>query len=288
MIPEIAIIILGISGYALARRSKTARDRRNVGISQIMDSGKDKTSDVGITKTMPFSCKEPKVSLRKSSTSCVYFSNNPVFIDIETTGLHSNDGIVSLAMLRIDALGTSGQTTTSKHLIFDPMKKSHPMAESVHGIDDWIIRHQELFGERIDEIEEFISRCDAMIFHNASFDLPFLKREFEKYGRCLPERPVQCTMEEARAQGRRASLTNCAAALGLERQSAKHDAYEDAVLCMRAWLSFLGCETLVGEVPNEIGYENLSEVPARPETLPRRDNKKKWASFSLRPPGEVS
>lgn len=288
MIPELAIIIVGIAGYALARRSKMPRNQENGRIDPVVDSQKYEPQRRFYASITTYCHEKADVFPKKSPALCVKLTDNPIFIDIETTGLHSGDGIVSLAMLRIDALGTSTQTATAKHLIFDPLKKSHPMAESVHGIDDWVIRHQELFGQRIDEIEEFISRCDTMVFHNASFDLPFLKREFEKYGRSLPERPVQCTMEEARSQGRKASLTNCAAALGLGRQSAKHDAYEDAVLCLRVWLAFLGNESLVGEVPDAFGYENLSAVPARPDTLPRRDNRKKWASFSPQPPAGAS
>ena len=58
-----------------------------------------------------------------------------VFVDVETTGLHSIDKVVSLGAiwLPIHALIEGSFNISYLHLIFDPGRKSHPKAEEVHG-----------------------------------------------------------------------------------------------------------------------------------------------------------
>src|SRR5258707_14301038 len=68
-----------------------------------------------------------------------------IFFDVETTGLNSNDRVVTLAAVTL--LNTNLLPSASLeylYLIFDPGRKSHPGAEAIHGYSDWILRHQEL------------------------------------------------------------------------------------------------------------------------------------------------
>jgi len=61
-----------------------------------------------------------------------------LFVDIETTGLHGVDRIVSLGAIRLPTFEmlTGILQFDQIHLIFDPGRKSHPKAEEVHGYDD--------------------------------------------------------------------------------------------------------------------------------------------------------
>ncbi|MBO1361509.1 3'-5' exonuclease [Acetobacter sacchari] len=204
------------------------------------------------------------------------YVEKPLFIDVETTGLHSTDRIVTLAMIKlISRHGCSIKISTS-HFIFDPMKKSHPEAEKVHGIDDWVLRHQQIFLEKIEEIKSIISDCDAIVCHNSDFDLKFLKAEFEKCGSEFPNIETQCTMREAQAQGQYpASLASCAARIGFRLDRINHDAAQDAYLCAAIWCRAFGIVLPTDYATTKIPYENILEVPERPSNLPRRDNKKK-------------
>jgi hypothetical protein len=64
-----------------------------------------------------------------------------LFVDIETTGLHGADRIVSLGAIRLPTFEmlTGILQFDQIHSIFDPGRNSHPKAEEVHGYDDWIL-----------------------------------------------------------------------------------------------------------------------------------------------------
>ena len=51
-----------------------------------------------------------------------------LFVDVETTGLHSRDRVVSLGMFELDmvALRTGTFSAAGTYLVFDPGRKSHP------------------------------------------------------------------------------------------------------------------------------------------------------------------
>ena len=72
---------------------------------------------------------------------------NVLFLDVETTGLHSDDRVVPLAMLLLERDESEGSEMKFSilHLVFDPGRRSHPRAEAVHGYDDWTWRHQNAF-----------------------------------------------------------------------------------------------------------------------------------------------
>ena len=72
---------------------------------------------------------------------------NVLFLDVETTGLHSDDRVVSLAMLLLERDESEGSEMKFSilHLVFDPGRRSHPRAEAVHGYDDWTLWHQNAF-----------------------------------------------------------------------------------------------------------------------------------------------
>ena len=111
-----------------------------------------------------------------------------LFVDVETTGLHSADRIVSLGAIRLSTFEmlTGVLQFDQIHLIFDPGRKSHPKAEEVHGYDDWILRHQQPFSDYAAPLFDFISSAGLVVAHNAEFDKSFLAREFEAAGLQIP------------------------------------------------------------------------------------------------------
>ncbi|KAA8387745.1 3'-5' exonuclease [Acetobacter sp. DmW_136] len=200
----------------------------------------------------------------------------PIFIDIETTGLNCyEDKIITLCMVMIVTDQNHEKTMIGRHYIFDPMKKSHPRAQEVHGFDDWTVRHQEVFQERSQEIYDFLKAGTAYVAHNAVFDIPFLRKAFAESGYVLPEKPIVCTKIEAQTLGERpATLNACIARLGLSRAGKIHGADEDALLTMVVYYSHRGMIVNIPQSNIEIG--NMKFVPPIPEgALPRRSNIKK-------------
>ncbi|MEJ5141355.1 3'-5' exonuclease [Gluconobacter albidus] len=221
-----------------------------------------------------------------NSSKTLKFFQCPIFLDIETTGLHSDDRVVSLSLVRC-LFEDEKPKVHAMNLVFDPLKKSHPMAENVHKLNDWMLRHQDVFGQHITEIAEMIESGDCLVAHNANFDVPFLEREFERWGRSMPQKPVFCTMVEARRQGwYPATLKACAERIGIQRQSAQHLAIEDALICMALWWNWLGLGSVQSNPERWPKFSNLRPFPERPDNLPRRNNKKKLATFYQMQPGE--
>ena len=125
-----------------------------------------------------------------------------LFTDVETTGLHSSDRIVSIGLILLDLARLRGgdATMSANHLVFDPGKKSHPRAEAVHGYSDWTLRHQETFADYAPDLWQRFSGGTLTVAHNAPFDQSFIEREFRLVGHDGPP-PLPaffCTMEAYR------------------------------------------------------------------------------------------
>lgn len=159
-----------------------------------------------------------------------------VSLDVETTGFHSRDRIVSLGAWRIDTQEKPSNSFACEclHLIVDPGKKSHPKAEQVHGYSDWTLRHQDPFSDHAKVVSAFLSEADLVVAHNASFDLKFIEREYRALGQEPPAINRYCTMEGYRRRGTgSAALAAICNEIGLARAQEKHGALEDA------WLAFM-------------------------------------------------
>ena len=100
------------------------------------------------------------------------------FIDLETTGFghKTADRIVEIAVITTDIeLRTSGSWST----LINPMRDPGPTG--IHGIRAEWLTHAPTFEEVLPEV---LSRVNGrtLVFHNASFDLNFLKSEFRRAG----------------------------------------------------------------------------------------------------------
>jgi len=165
-----------------------------------------------------------------------------LFVDVETTGLHGADRIVSLGAIRLPTFEmlTGVLQFDQIHLIFDPGRKSHPKAEEVHGYDDWILRHQQPFSDYAAPLFDFISSAGLVVAHNAEFDESFLAREFEAAGLQMPlmQSYCTCTMQAYRGWGLggSASLSAICSRLAIGQRGQRHDALQDAWLAMQVYL----------------------------------------------------
>lgn len=199
-------------------------------------------------------------------------------LDVETTGLHSHDRIVSLGALFLESASILTPTGNLRlmHLIFDPGKKCHPAAARVHGYHEWTLRHQAFFSEHAQAVYDFLEGADVVVAHNADFDIGFVNREFAAAGLPSISKPSFCTMNAYRDRSaRRASLATVSRAIGLSRSGFQHGALEDAWLTMQIYLWLHGAPmpmSFLSQVPAEQRRpSNLRPVPPAPSgVLPAR------------------
>jgi DNA polymerase-3 subunit epsilon len=171
-----------------------------------------------------------------------------VTLDVETTGLHTRDRIVTLAMVLLDvATFESGKVQLKViHRIYNPGIACHPAATRIHGHSDWALRHQPFFLEEAQEIVDFISTAEVVICHNAEFDLRFLNRELTAAGLAALSIPSYCTMEAYRSRYEgSAQLDSVIKIIGMKRDGGVHGALEDAWLTMNVFLKLHGAGAVI-------------------------------------------
>jgi DNA polymerase-3 subunit epsilon len=98
-----------------------------------------------------------------------------VFLDTETTGLHTKDGhrIIEIACLEmIDRKLTDRKL----HHYLNPERSIDPKASEVHGITNEMVQGKPLFREIMPELKDFILG-DQCIMHNAEFDMNHVDNE---------------------------------------------------------------------------------------------------------------
>lgn len=192
-----------------------------------------------------------------------------LFVDVETTGLHLDDRVVSLGVILAETHHLPERIEVKHtHCVFNPERACHPRASAVHGYDDWVLSHQPRFADEAADLLLLFEGVDLVVAHNAPFDMRFLRQEFTLAGVAMPERPVFCTMAGWRDQGLPgpAGLESVAAHYGHVRLNKRHGALEDA------WLAkaiYFGLHTPV-QIPSfaalvtNPGPKNLRPAPARP------------------------
>jgi DNA polymerase III epsilon subunit family exonuclease len=145
-------------------------------------------------------------------------------VDVETTGLNpSVDRVIEVAVIRCAPDGTVNDEWST---LVDPGRD--PGATHIHGITADDLLDAPTFASIAPEL---LARLDGHMVcaHNLSFDEAFLSAELAAAGLELPETSSLCTLELARAvlsEQRRHTLAACAAALGIDHDSA-HRALAD-------------------------------------------------------------
>jgi DNA polymerase-3 subunit epsilon len=137
-----------------------------------------------------------------------------IAIDVETTGIGPADGhrICEVALLKF----LRGNVIDSLVSLVNPLRPISPGATAINGITDPMVAAAPLFGDLLPRILSFIEE-DVLVFHNAPFDLSFLRNEARLAGGEWPGNPVVDTLHLARRTGRfrSNSLPNVCRELGI-------------------------------------------------------------------------
>jgi DNA polymerase-3 subunit epsilon len=118
-----------------------------------------------------------------------------VAVDVETTGLAPSDGhrVCEIALLRF----LRGTVIDSLVSLVNPLRPISPGASAVNGITDLMVAGAPTFPDLFPRISDFL-REDPLVFHNAPFDLSFLRMEARLAGGKWPGNPVIDTLALAR------------------------------------------------------------------------------------------
>lgn len=148
-----------------------------------------------------------------------------VYLDTETTGLSASGGHTIVEIAIVDGNGRPLMNT-----LVDPQRPISPIATSIHGITDAMVRSQPTLKELLPEIRTAI-RGKELVIYNATFDLSFFPK------RLTNESDVRCAMREfATIRGTRWSkLADAAAHVGHRWSGVAHRALADALACRSVW-----------------------------------------------------
>ena len=165
-----------------------------------------------------------------------------IIFDTETTGLNpaGGDRIVEIGCIEIFNRVETGRHF---HAYFNPERPMPSEAEAVHGLTNVFLSDKPKFGERAEELLEFLEDS-PLVAHNASFDFGFLNHELGHCGR-----PVICTsrmvdtlvLARTRHPGAKHSLDALCTRFGVDRsQRVKHGALLDAQLLAQVYVELTG------------------------------------------------
>jgi len=149
-----------------------------------------------------------------------------VAADVETTGLSAPDGhrVCEIAFLRF----LRGTVVDSFVSLVNPLRPIDPGASAVNGITDRMVARAPTFADLFPRILDFLGE-DPLVFHNAPFDLSFLRSEARIAGGAWPGNRVIDTLALARRAGRfrSNSLSHICSELGIGNgfHRAEADAY---------------------------------------------------------------
>jgi DNA polymerase III subunit epsilon len=159
-----------------------------------------------------------------------------VAADVETTGLSpdSGDRICEVGMVRF----LRGSALDSFVSFVNPLRPIPSGASAVNGITDAMVAGAPTFSDLYPRIIEFLGD-DPLVFHNAPFDLSFLRAESRIAGLDWPGNPVVDTLALARNSGRFRSHNLAAVCREFGITSSFHRAEADAWAAGRLLLHLL-------------------------------------------------
>jgi DNA polymerase-3 subunit epsilon len=148
-----------------------------------------------------------------------------IAVDVETTGIEPAEGhrICEIALLKF----LRGDVIDSLVSLVNPLRPVSPGASAINGITDLMVAGAPLFIDLLPRILSFIEN-DVLVFHNAPFDLSFLRAESRLAGAEWPGNPVVDTLLLARRTGRFRSNALSSICRELNIGAAFHRAEADA------------------------------------------------------------
>ena len=193
-------------------------------------------------------------------------SNNrmrEIIFDTETTGF---DPATGDRMVEIGCIEMVSRVMTGNHYhaYFNPQRPMPEAAENVHGLSDRFLSDKPAFGEKADELLEFLGDS-PLVAHNASFDFGFLNHELQYCGRApvTMDRMVD-TVALARVKnpGAKLSLDALCTRYGIDRSHRiKHGALLDAELLAQLYIELTGGRQIgLGLADNSFSDKALAQT----------------------------
>ena len=170
------------------------------------------------------------------------FPVREIVFDTETTGLNpaGGDRIVEIGCVEIFNRIETGRYF---HAYFNPDRAMPSEAEAVHGLTTIFLSDKPRFGERADELLEFLGDS-PLVAHNAGFDFGFLNFELGQCGRgpvCTSRMVDTLMLARSRHPGAKHSLDALCMRFGIDRSHrVKHGALLDAQLLAQVYVELTG------------------------------------------------
>ena len=166
---------------------------------------------------------EPQRISRHPSIDTSHVRENPIIIDLETTGLDRfKDEILSCAI--VDKNGT-----VLFDRMFKPVRRERwPAAEKVNHISPKDVALCSSFAESRDDIQQIIDQHTAIVGYNVEFDLKFLEANGIKQSCPSVDVMARYGWMTDQDASRRHKLTTAADLLGYEWHGDAHTALADA------------------------------------------------------------
>lgn len=202
-----------------------------------------------------------------------------IVLDTETTGLNARGGD---RLIEIGCVELINRIPTGReyHVYINPERDVPAEAEAVHGLSTRFLLDKPVFSAVAREFLEFIGE-DALVIHNASFDVGFLNAELERLGLgpILMERVVD-TLQLARRKHPAGpnSLDALCKRYGIDNsQRIKHGALMDSLLLADVYIELLGERQATLVLADTTARENgravrtrVQAAAVRPVPLPPR------------------
>ncbi len=115
-----------------------------------------------------------------------------LFFDLETTGIEvEEDRIIEIACLKV----FPDRTQTDFESLVNPGRPIPPEVTELTGISDEHVANAPAFEELADQLTTLLHDADLAGYNAVKFDLPFLRKEFERIGRPFPAAPGQVVVD---------------------------------------------------------------------------------------------
>jgi DNA polymerase-3 subunit epsilon len=164
-----------------------------------------------------------------------------IAVDVETTGLSTKRGdrIIEIGAVVLEG----GRTGEEFHALICVKERIHWAAQQVHGITNEMLLGKPMADEVMPEFRKFIAD-NALVAHNARFDMGFISHEFLRLGMGLTN-PYHCTLKLSRSlypklQNHRLETVYRHLCGRLPGGAKRHRALDDARMVARMWIEMVG------------------------------------------------
>ncbi len=162
-------------------------------------------------------------------------------IDTETTGLDPSDGHRLVEIAAIELLNHL-PTGRSYHAYINPQRDMPEAAQAIHGLSAEFLAPHPVFAAVAQDFLNFLG-SDALVIHNAEFDLGFINAELKRAGLAPLRLPVVDTLSLARQRfpGQPANLDALCRRFAIDLSGReKHGALIDGELLAAVYLELIG------------------------------------------------